>query len=123
VSAGEEIICTFTNTKRATIVVTKYNDRNQNGLQDDEEESLSDWEISLNDTKQMTGQDGTTTFNNILPGEEYAVDETMQDGWEFSGISCTGDPTGVAVSSRETAADASFIPAAGETVTCKLSNF
>src|SRR5690606_8268394 len=31
---GEEVTCTLTNQKRANVVVTKYNDSNENGLQD-----------------------------------------------------------------------------------------
>jgi hypothetical protein len=122
VSAGSDITCTFTNVKRAEVVVIKYNDLNQNGLQDVGEELLSNWEMSVNDTKQLTGQDGSTTFENLLPDEEYTVGETQQEGWTQTGISCSGNLGHAAVTTREDSAVEVF-PGAGETVTCKIGNF
>jgi uncharacterized repeat protein (TIGR01451 family) len=47
VEPGQTVTCTFTNEKRAEVVVTKYNDYNRNGEKDDNEPVLPGWEFTL----------------------------------------------------------------------------
>lgn len=89
VDKGDNVSCTFTNMRKATIIVTKYNDLNLNGTFDPNgnpaEPALPGWDISLGDTNQTTGADGSTTFTDVLPSEDgYPIDEVLQDGWNRS---------------------------------------
>jgi hypothetical protein len=125
-SLAATIHCVFTNEKKASIAVTKYNDRNQNGVRDvATEEVLSDWEITVNDSKQKTGSDGTAIFNGLKPGDGYFVGETLQTGWNFSAISCSGTGEQAAVTSREKSdkPGMTVTPVAGEAITCTIGNF
>ena len=62
----------------------KYNDLNNNGEIEDEEETLSGWEINLtggqNGPRSQLTMDGCYTFAGLQAGE-YVVSETNQDGW------------------------------------------
>jgi len=96
VEPGEDVTCTFNNQKRGSIVVTKYQDNNGNGQQDANEPELEGWDMTLNQDgpqfplTQSTGQDGTTTFDNLYPAS-YGLSETIKEGWTLSDISCTSD--------------------------------
>jgi len=69
-----------------SICVFKYEDVNGNGVQDEGEPGLVDWEITLMDaagapiTAAMTDGDGYVCFTDLTPGVYY-VDETLQEGW------------------------------------------
>lgn len=94
--AGANVTCTFTNTERAKVIVTKYNDLNRNGQFDPNEPTLPEstlpsWTISLDAQQQVTGADGTTTFNNVKPNQIYSVGEVQQTGWHLSDITCDAD--------------------------------
>lgn len=114
---GKEYFCKVKNEKRNEIVVTKFNDVNQNGYWDEGEEALPGWDITLQgenqceivinddvvaalvqyddnecedenvDMMQTTGEDGSTTFTDLLPGE-YTVGEIQQDGWVQTNVYC-----------------------------------
>ncbi|MBA2279038.1 hypothetical protein H0V99_01165, partial [Candidatus Saccharibacteria bacterium] len=115
---GETYYCYAENTKLADITVTKFNDLNEDGKWDEDEPTLEDWEINLEKcadiqilervvsaldspycgdiyvltvlsttTSQLTGEDGSTTFEDLYP-TRYKLSETLQDGWDQSGIYC-----------------------------------
>lgn len=85
-SAGEEVVCTFTNTKLGSISGTKYTanadsslgpvldgwtifiDLNGNGVKDDDEPS------------DVTDGNGDYSFDDLLP-DTYTLLEILQDGW------------------------------------------
>ena len=91
----QKITCTITNTRRGSVIVTKYNDFNRDGNYDSTsnnelgvpDPTLSGWQINLGEMSQTTGNYGTTTFSNISSGS-YSLDETMQTGWTQSNITC-----------------------------------
>lgn len=143
--AGEEVTCTFTNTKNGEIVVTKYNDLNRNGVQDPSEPVLPDWEFNLTngacnlpyaardfllqtlaavnncyDKTQYTDQAGVTTFTDIDPKDYYQLKETIpaDSNWNLSNIDC-GD--------RDGGLDGNIYylgnVAPGETVHCYVGNY
>ncbi len=102
---GDTVYCYFTNTEKATITVTKYEDKNKNGKWDDGESALSGWDIQAtltpNDDSESdavvkqgtTGVDGTVTFNvldEFDDAEEFdlAVSETLKAGWEQTDVTC-----------------------------------
>jgi len=87
VGAGETVNCQIENTKRGQVTVTKYHDRNANGIQDEGEEELSEWEIDLSGDTGITDEDGQIIFENLVTGE-YVLSETIDEGWYQSNISC-----------------------------------
>lgn len=93
----------------AQIVVTKYNDLNRNGMQDEGEPTLSGWDMTLGcqtlelqrfldvaldqscaSKTQTTGTDGTTTFVNVNTNLDYTLNETIPENsnWNLSNIDC-----------------------------------
>jgi hypothetical protein len=83
----------FGNWRYATKSGVKFNDFNNNGVNDGEP-ALSGWNIHLLqlidsawvhvDTTTFTDASGMYEFTNIVPGETYAVCEVLQAGWEQS---------------------------------------
>ncbi|MDL2341992.1 MAG: hypothetical protein QFB87_02865 [Patescibacteria group bacterium] len=117
---NDNLDCTYTNQKRATVIVTKYNDLNRNGTQDTaatsnlgvNEPSLSGWDITLGKLPtQTTGSDGTTTFSGVIPGP-FTLAETLQAGWTQSAVTCDGE--GVSEGVQVTP---------GSTVQCSIGNY
>lgn len=75
------------NDGNGTISGVKFHDRNLNGTQDNNEEGLSGWVITLTDTDDgstvataTTGSGGAYSFTEVRPGN-YSVTETIQDGF------------------------------------------
>jgi hypothetical protein len=135
---GENVICTFTNHQRATVIVTKYNDLNRNGEFDPEdattpEEGLPGWTITLNTDEQVTGANGATTFANVKPNQLYSLGEVQQDGWNLSNITCDGganelptfaDRLQLNLEAIDVLADDYLLfPEPGQTVTCFIGNY
>ena len=67
----------------------KFNDLNGNGIQDQGEQGLANWIITLSyptpasliTITDTTDANGNYCFNNLQPGETYTVSETNQTGW------------------------------------------
>jgi uncharacterized cupredoxin-like copper-binding protein len=105
VEAGESVTCTFTNTKRGTIIVEK---------QTDPDGSLASF--SFTGTAAGSISDGQQiVVSNLVPGA-YSSTETVPEGWELTGISCND------ANSSGSGATATFNVEAGETVTCTFNN-
>ncbi len=84
----------FGNVQYGNILVTKYNDLNNNGQRDPEELVLPDWEITLKKVQDsdyaessLTDIEGSVQFNNLLEAEYY-LSETMKEGWQQTDITC-----------------------------------
>ena len=87
---GQNLTCTFTNTKKGSISGHKYNDTNGNGQLDAQEPGLNTWTIFIDENDNQTldgGETSTTTnsngaysFSNLVPGE-YTVCEVLQTDW------------------------------------------
>lgn len=96
----------FGNLQKGDITVYKFNDLNGNGEWDEEEPFLQDWDINISklDTMsntQVTDEDGKAVFR-LLP-DSYILSETMQEGWEQTGIYCEDTAEGVLITSPEEA--------------------
>ncbi len=70
--------------KTYSILGTKFNDSNGNGIKDTGEEGLAGWSIRLvrsdgYDTA-TTGSDGSYKFSDLKPGN-YKINEVQQKGW------------------------------------------
>jgi uncharacterized repeat protein (TIGR01451 family)/LPXTG-motif cell wall-anchored protein len=84
--SNETVTCTFTNEKHGQVIVTKVDDVDEDGVFDEGEGTLSNWEMNLGQTSQKTVE-GTTTFTNLIKGE-YTLGETGQTGWNQTNIYC-----------------------------------
>lgn len=124
-SAGEVITCTFTNTKRGTVIVTKYNDEDGNGVRDEGEEVLSGWAMNLNgdEAQETTDKNGEAVFENMLPGR-YTLTEDMQSGWDQTQLRCeTNERSFADDTADDTAEDTgTFTLSPGETQYCVVGN-
>ncbi|MFO7631888.1 MAG: SdrD B-like domain-containing protein, partial [Caldilinea sp.] len=95
VSEGNLAEHTVTNTAKeplpGAISACKFNDLNGNGVQDEDEPSISDWQMDIYEgvpaeddepivSALTEGEGGFVTFENLLPGE-YTVCEGEVDGW------------------------------------------
>lgn len=116
-SPGGSISCSFTNTERGKVIVTKYLDDNANGKFDEGESVLSDWDMSLDESIQTTDQTGKTEFDNILPGS-HTLSETTQNGWILSNIYCDNEAFTIDNSNDHTV----NVPAGG-TINCFVGNY
>lgn len=86
-SQGDDITCTFENTKLAKIEGIKFNDRDGDGRKDYGEYGIKDWRINLGDRFDYTDHHGEYSFSNLLPGD-YQICEEDRDGWYHVGESC-----------------------------------
>ena len=132
--AGETITCTFTNTELSNVTVVKYNDKNGNGVKNDNEEVLGDtgvgadveatrWEMHLVgtdvDAYQWTGAQvqGQVTFGDLLPNT-FTLSEQLKSGWVQTNITC-GQQSEIYNAGTD---NLSFPLAAGEDLTCYVGN-
>ncbi len=100
----------------AKVNVTKYNDFNGNGLQDQGEENLSGWTINLTgQASTPTNINGLATFTNVATGS-HLLSENLQDGWMQTNISCDGQEGTDNDNSHEISLTA------GQTLNCKIGN-
>jgi len=75
-----------------SIKALKFNDLNENGMQDNGEPNLLDWAFTLSDDNGVvatgnTDSDGCVTFE-ALPLGDYEICETLQNGWANSTPLC-----------------------------------
>ncbi len=110
-AVGENVTCTFTNNKRATIVVVK-------DAQPDDAQNfsftagggLSPASFDLDDDADGT-LSNSQTFTDLVAGSGYSISEAVPSGWDQSSATCSdGSPaSNISVSG-------------GETVTCTFTN-
>jgi uncharacterized repeat protein (TIGR01451 family) len=124
---NDNLDCTFTNVQRATVIVTKFNDLNRDGVYDPQgnpaEPALSGWDILLDQTQQTTVSDGTTTFTDVTPGI-HSLNELfpLPAGWSQSNIHCDDENFDVGNVVAETG-NYELFAAPGATVNCTIGNF
>lgn len=91
IGSGEDVTLVCRNKQRTgDLMVTKYNDLNGDGVRDENEPTLSGWQINLSgEESRTTGEDGTTTFSSLLLGT-YNLSETIPEGsdWKQTNIVC-----------------------------------
>jgi hypothetical protein len=94
VNKGEHVVCVYVNTRHTgDVSVTKFHDRNANGVRNDGDGGLSGWTFWLDldgdkakdagEPTATTGADGTALFDNVDTGS-YTVCEVTQAGWNAS---------------------------------------
>ncbi len=107
VDDGETVICTVTNSRLGEISGYKFEDNDGDGLWDDGELGLSDWEITAQIGNKIitktTDENGYYEFEN-LPFGTYVVRETAQDGWTQTSI----NPENIPISAGDEIEDVNF---------------
>ena len=119
-AAGETVTCTYTNTKRGSIVIVK--DAVPNHAQDFSFTSdiTGNTAFDLDDDGDNANTlSNTKTITNVIAGT-YTVTEAATSGWDLTNITCVDATTN---SSGVTSTGVATINlAAGETVTCTYTN-
>ncbi len=86
----EDVI--FCAEETGTVSAFKFNDLNENGVQDEGEQPLSGWEFTLYQDDQQVGDSDTTDANGLVsfeaPVGDYVICETLQNGWTNSTPLC-----------------------------------
>jgi len=106
-NAGDNVTCTFANTKKAILVVVK------NATAPGGTFSFTGTGSGILSSFSLTTSNGTaqTSFANLTPGSGYAVSETGQSGWTLASSGCDNGNAVTAISLN-----------AGQTVTCTFNN-
>ena len=104
---GETVNCTFTNTQRGTIIVTKQTDP----------DGALDSFIFSGDLAGLITDGEQINLQEIPPGN-YSTTETLPAGWSLSSIVC-GDSNSTG---NVGTATANFVLDPGETVNCTFNN-
>lgn len=143
----EEEVCdddTHTLVVLGKVIVTKYNDYNRNGIHDNGEPLLPNWEFNLTDgicdyeidvrnflaqaldeeaecydKTQLTTQDGTTTFTEVNPNGFYQLTEALpaDSNWNLGNIECNTNDGGLD-------GDTYYLSInSGQTVSCMVGNY
>src|ERR671922_199592 len=105
VSAGETVTCTFTNTKRGTIIVKKVTDPSSDttSFSFTAGGGLSPSSFNLKNGEQQT-------FSDVVPGS-YNVTESVPLGWDLTSSTCD-----------DGSSFTNIVVGAGETVTCTFAD-
>jgi hypothetical protein len=113
-AAGETVACTFTDRRRASIVVEKATVGGDGTFPFTGSQAFS---IT---TTSGSGQDGTT-FASVVPGNTYNIAESVPAGWSLQGASCRLAGTTTPIGSPITNG-VSVTPAAGQNVICTFTD-
>ena len=113
---GEDVTCTFTNTKQAGVTIKKVTVPAENP-------AVGSFSFSqdFDGTGNFSlGHNGTKVFSNVSPGTEYTVVESdPTPGYDLTSIVCTGATTYTGTVATRTL---EVTPAAGETIECTFTN-
>jgi LPXTG-motif cell wall-anchored protein len=114
ISAGENVTCTFTNTKRGKIIVDKVT--NPSGDPQSFDFALMGGPSSLNQSFALSDSDTPFDSGLIAPGTSYTVaEQNIPDNWIYYTSPCY-DNDGVYYD------NAAFTVEPGKTVTCTFTN-
>ena len=97
INPGEKPVCTFTNGLDTGILTAhKFEDNNNNQIQDGGENNLSGWDMNLYRGSNCNGSylgdldtnsSGDANFSSLVPGN-YSVREALKSGWENTTSLC-----------------------------------
>ena len=119
VQAGEDITCTFNNREDSSVKFVKQTNPDGSSTVFDFTSATNFNDLTLSD-----GQDSGAT--KVTPGT-YRVQEAVEQGWELTGISCTGDEgqgnaSGADPDTNTHPRTARFDVQAGEDIVCTFNN-
>ena len=122
-AAGDDVVCTFTNTNQGTITIVK-DAMPADGR--DFDFTLTDGmffaeDFTLDDVDPDDGDTYTDSKSFTLPSGDYNVTEVLPDGWALDGIQCQHSSDSFV--GIDYGANRLFIDlAAGDDVTCTFNN-
>jgi hypothetical protein len=121
VNAGETVRCTFTNTKRGIVKITKVTDPAPNTT-----DSFGFTDTGLSPTSFSLKNGETRTFSNVVPNISATgypvIEDNPTPGFDLTNISCT-NPDGQNASTTDlTTRKATVKVNPGETVECTFTN-
>lgn len=148
VEVGDLIRCVFVNVQHGNVLVTKFNDTDEDGFMDADEVALSGWEMQLRElvrkdlvrpiedvaqngmgfySEGVTDEDGTALLGGpAVPGSVYGLREVLQDGWRQTNVYCDVNPRDddqFDSKQYELATDEHFVGVLpGETTHCYVGN-
>jgi hypothetical protein len=120
VAAGETVTCTYTNTKKGSIVIIK--DAVPDHAQDFAFTSTISGNASFDlddDGDNANTLSNTKTINNVTPGS-YTVTEGATTGWDLTSLVCVDATSNTTINLGTRTASINI--AAAETVTCTYTN-
>ena len=109
VEANENVVCTFTNTKRGSITVVKNTTIMDDSFDFISTASAEQSGLPTNFSVKTDKNTGTVTFDNILPGT-FSLSESDKHGWSLKGTECTEGQI------------SAFTVTPGKNVTCTFNN-
>ncbi len=111
--AGENVSCDFVNTQRGTITVIKQTLGNDVGNFGFDANFAEGGGFGL----LTEGGSATAVFTNLVPGDDYFVEETaLTPGWEFTSLACDDQDAQI------DDARANLVLGPGENITCTFVN-
>jgi len=115
VEPGDDVTCTFTNMRYGSITVEK-----QIGGDVGELSTAFDFTSDFGGAFMLdpVNADSSMVFEDVAPGGEYAVSETLPEGWQLASATCGGGET-VNLQSGEISDIALSL---GQDVTCVFAN-
>ena len=119
VAAGENVTCTFTNTKQARLRIVKETNPDGNTT------AFTFTPTNWNGGSTFTRADNQEAFvsDYLAPGATvYSTAETVPAGWSLTGRACVYTGTSTAKTKSDITNGVSLTLAAGEDVTCTFSN-
>ncbi len=118
---GGSLDCTFTNTKQASLTITKVAQPNHSqDFQFTTTGSGLPPTITLDDDAVPGGPPNSVTYS-VTPGVTYTVAETQVNGWTLSGIQCNPG-AGSSASTNPMNASVAVNLAPGASMTCTFTN-
>lgn len=115
-ASGQDVTCTFTNTKQASVTIKKV-------TVPAESPAVGSFTFSQDFDASGTfnlGHNGTKVFTNVSSGTEYTVVESdPTPDYDLTAIVCTGAATYTGTVNTRTL---EVTPAAGETIECTFTN-
>ena len=113
IAPGEDVTCTYTNTKLATVTIAKET------LPDGDDTEFTFTGTGGGDELTALIADGGSETVMLAPNIEYQVSEAIPEGWTLTDLTCSADGTSVITT---LAPVATFTPEPGDVITCTFTN-
>jgi phage-related protein len=115
---GEDVTCTFTNTKQAIIRTDKVT------LPSGDTQSFTFTPTGYNSGATFPLTDAATPFSSgfVAPGSAYSTAETVPTGWDLTNRTCVLTGTATAKTFTSITNGVTVTPNAGEDITCTFTN-
>jgi hypothetical protein len=117
-TAGQDVTCTFTNTKQAIIRIDKVT------LPSGDTQSFTFTPTGYNGGATFPLTDAATPFSSgfVAPGSAYSAAETVPSGWDLTNRTCVLTGTATAKTFTSITNGVTVTPNAGEDITCTFTN-